>query len=84
MTLALNIALMVAVAFVALGLWRRARPAWVAAVMWLAYAGYEAMMVLRIWCSGECNIRVDLLLFIPVLLWVSIVALVKTARQPRA
>lgn len=40
----------------------------VAAGAWLAYAGYEYAMKARWLCSGECNIRVDLLAIYPVLL----------------
>jgi hypothetical protein len=35
---------------------------------WIGYAIYEALMQARILCSGECNIRVDLLLIWPALL----------------
>jgi hypothetical protein len=57
-----------------------------AGVLWLVYAGYEYGMQRRWLCSGECNIRVDLLLIYPVLLVLSIVALVAVARarKPRA
>jgi hypothetical protein len=34
----------------------------VTAISWLAYVPYEYAMKLRLLCSGECNIRVDLLL----------------------
>ena len=37
------------------------------ALLWLAYAGYEWLMFRRVLCSGECNIRVDLLLLWPLL-----------------
>jgi hypothetical protein len=40
----------------------------VAAGLWLAYAAYEYGMKLRLLCSGECNIRIDLLLIYPLLL----------------
>jgi hypothetical protein len=46
----------------------------VAALAWLAYFPYEQAMKLRILCTGECNIRVDLLLFYPVLAIVSVMA----------
>ncbi len=46
----------------------------VAALAWLAYYPYELAMKLRILCSGECNIRVDLLLFYPLLALVSAAA----------
>ena len=37
------------------------------AALWLAYAGYEYLMFRRVLCSGECNIRVDLLALYPLL-----------------
>lgn len=55
----------------------------VASLAWLAYFPYEQAMKLRILCSGECNIRVDLLLFYPLLILVSVLAVVayfKTGR----
>lgn len=45
-------------------------------LLWLIYTVYEYGMYLRILCSGECNIRVDLLLIYPVLLFVSLFALI--------
>jgi hypothetical protein len=47
-----------------------------AAVLWLLYAFYEYGMRRRWLCSGECNIRVDLLLLYPVLWIVSLVAVI--------
>ena len=55
----------------------------VAALAWLAYFPYEQAMKLRIFCSGECNIRVDLLLLYPVLALVSLLAIVAYARRDR-
>jgi hypothetical protein len=66
---------------VALWLWRRARSAAVAATLWIAYGVYETLMHLRVLCTGECNIRVDLLLFYPVLLVATLVALWRTLRR---
>jgi hypothetical protein len=40
----------------------KARLILVTAIAWLAYVPYEYGMKLRLLCSGECNIRVDLLL----------------------
>jgi hypothetical protein len=72
--------------FLALGYARFRRPAvLVAALAWLAYVPYEQAMSLRILCTGECNIRVDLLLLYPVLAIVSLVAafaVVKAALWP--
>jgi hypothetical protein len=76
-----RMAFAVAGGFAALWLWRRAPAAAVATALWLAYAGYETLMHLRVLCSGECNIRVDLLLLYPVLLVASLVALWRTLRR---
>jgi hypothetical protein len=58
----------------------------VAALAWLAYFPYELSMKLRILCTGECNIRVDLLLFYPLLAIVSVMAVaayLKVSRQSK-
>ena len=39
----------------------------VTAILWLAYVPYEYAMKSRLLCTGECNIRVDLLLIYMVL-----------------
>ncbi len=52
-----------------------------AAVLWLLYAGYELAMQRRWLCTGECNIRVDLLLIYPVLALLSLAALVSAFRS---
>ena len=65
---------------------RRHRLIAVAALMWTAYLVYESLMRWRILCTGECNIRVDLLLIYPVLGLMSVVAVVyglKRRREPR-
>ena len=48
-----------------------------ASILWTLYTGYELLMKFRVLCSGECNIRVDLLLLYPSLLLVSIAAIVE-------
>jgi ABC-type transport system involved in cytochrome c biogenesis permease subunit len=53
----------------------------VAAVAWLAYSAYETGMRLRWLCSGECNIRLDLLAIYPLLLVLSLVALIALMRR---
>lgn len=73
-------ALLVAAAFVALYAARRVTAAALAAAAWAIYAGYEYLMHIRVLCSGECNIRVDLLLIYPLLLWVSVWAIVRATR----
>jgi hypothetical protein len=47
--------------------WGRSAVAAVAAILWAGYAGYEYLMLTRVLCTGECNIRVDLLLIYPLL-----------------
>ena len=47
----------------------------VAAGSWFCYFWYEWGMKLRILCSGECNIRVDLLLIYPLLFVISLAAI---------
>ena len=59
---------------------RRRTVVWAAAVGWLVYAAYETAMARRILCSGECNIRVDLLLIYPLLLALSLAAVVAAYR----
>lgn len=64
-------------------LWVISRSRWslAAAMTWALYAGYEYGMKLRVLCSGECNIRVDLLLIYPALLVVSGVAIFFSLRR---
>ena len=45
-----------------------------AALVWLLYGVYEYAIYQRWLCTGECNIRVDLLLIYPVIILVSIPA----------
>lgn len=48
----------------------------VTALLWLVYTVYESLLQYGGLCSGECNIRVDLLLVYPLLLGASLLALV--------
>ena len=68
-------ALLPAALFSAVWIISKLRLAMATAVLWLVYAGYEAAMMARILCSGECNIRIDLLLIGPVLFVASAMAL---------
>ncbi len=52
-----------------------------ASIAWLLYAPYEYLMHARVLCSGECNIRVDLLLFWPALLLISLAVPVRLLVQ---
>ena len=42
----------------------------VAAILWLIYAYYEYLVVSGVLCDEKCNIRVDLVLFFPIL-WIA-------------
>lgn len=66
-----------------LGSARGRRAAVVAGVVWLLYAVYETGMKQRWLCTGECNIRVDLLLVYPVLLVLTIVGVVGLLRRDK-
>jgi hypothetical protein len=71
------LALVPAVVFLILARLRRSAFALVTGLVWIAYALYEAGMYARILCSGECNIRIDLLLIYPVLAILTVAAIVK-------
>jgi formate hydrogenlyase subunit 3/multisubunit Na+/H+ antiporter MnhD subunit len=49
-------------------------------VLWILYALYETGMRNRWLCSGECNIRIDLLVIYPVLAIALVVGLISLAR----
>jgi hypothetical protein len=53
-----------------------------AAGAWGLYALYELAMHWRWLCSGECNIRVDLLLIYPALALLTLVGIVAAFRAP--
>ena len=54
-----------------------------ASTAWILYGVYEYLMRFRVLCSGECNIRIDLLLIYPILLILSIIAIVMLVKRPR-
>ena len=68
------LALIPAALFVALNRVAHRRLVSVTALLWFLYAVYEFSMRQRWMCSGECNIRVDLLLLYPFLLLMSVAA----------
>jgi hypothetical protein len=46
------------------------RPRWaviVSGVLWLLYAVYERQVATGVLCDADCNIRVDLVFFLPIL-----------------
>jgi len=59
----------------------RRRLVLVTGVLWLLYAFYELAMKRRLLCTGECNIRVDLVLLYPVLVLLSLVAAIQALRS---
>ena len=66
--------------FLALFVWSQSRAAIVVSLLWGLYVPYELAMKHRILCSGECNIRVDLLVLHPFLIVTSVLALVSAVR----
>lgn len=58
--------------------WRRRRLSIVASALWASYCLYEHLMHTRVLCSGECNIRIDLLVIYPVIGAVTIAAIVQS------
>jgi mRNA-degrading endonuclease YafQ of YafQ-DinJ toxin-antitoxin module len=64
--------------------WKGSRTATVVGCLWLLYSAYELGMKQRWLCSGECNIRIDLLLIYPVLLLAAAVAVVSLFWPPRS
>jgi len=66
-----------------LGRATRRRTAVVSGVLWLLYTVYETGMHERWLCTGECNIRIDLLAIYPALLVASLAAAISLLRGPR-
>jgi len=77
------LAAVIGAALLAIGRWRHVRIATGVGILWLLYSAYELGMKQRWLCSGECNIRIDLLLIYPVLLLGSAAAIVSLFRPPR-
>ena len=76
------LAAVVGLVFVILG-WQRRWGVAAVGVLWTLYAVYETGMQRRWLCSGECNIRVDLLLIYPALLLFSAGAILSLRRSKR-
>lgn len=77
------VALLPAAFFGFLYLTSKSKTVLVVSILWLLYSIYEGMQLLRIFCSGECNIRIDLLLIYPILLILSIIALIIGIRNSK-
>ena len=58
----------------------RTRLALVTGVLWILYGIYEYLTQIRVLCSGECNIRVDLLLIYPILLVYTIASSIRVGK----
>jgi len=52
----------------------RTKSSMLAGMLWILYSIYEYLMYIRVLCTGECNIRIDLLGIYPLLLVVSLAA----------
>jgi hypothetical protein len=72
------LAFAVALAMLALYLWRHSRAALIVSGSWVLYGIYEHLMRARVLCSGECNIRVDLLLLYPALAVATVAAILRS------
>jgi hypothetical protein len=70
MSLFVMVAVAMAVILLVAGSQRPRLGVFVAAILWLLYAYYEYLIVTGVLCDEKCNIRVDLVLFFPVL-WVA-------------
>lgn len=73
------LALLPAALFAAFAVATRSRIAFAVAATWAAYCLYELAMKWRILCSGDCNIRIDLLLLYPLLLLATAIGLIAVA-----
>lgn len=72
-------AIVIGALLVLVALWQRQRALGVVAFVWLVYAAYEYSMKLKWICTGDCNIRVDLLLIYPVLAAITVMGLIVSA-----
>jgi len=70
--------------FLALYSLSRSRMVLAAAAAWLLYLPYEYSLKLRILCTGECNIRIDLLILYPLLALVSVAGIIAFLWRRRA
>jgi hypothetical protein len=77
------LALVIGVFLVLVGRRTRHPTAVLVGMLWTVYAAYEFGMKRRWLCSGECDIRIDLLLIYPVLAIGLLVALITLFRPSR-
>lgn len=74
-------ALLIGGIFLAVAIARRKVIPYITATLWFLYGIYESLMYARVLCSGECNIRVDLLLIYPILIIATILGIISVARK---
>lgn len=65
------IALLIAAVLALLGFWGKQLWLKIAAWCWLGYGIWEYLMHFRILCQGDCNIRIDLFMIYPALIFVT-------------
>lgn len=68
------LALAIGSIFLRLYLKKKTRFSLSSALLWFLYFIYETLIQMRILCTVECNIRIDLLIIYPVLLALSLLA----------
>lgn len=61
--------------------YKKGKVHYISVALWLLYPIYEIWLQLN--CSGECNIRVDLLIIYPVILVFTVASLVKIITSKR-
>ena len=76
------LAFVVALAMLALYLWRHSRAVLIVSGGWALYGIYEHLMRARVLCSGECNIRVDLFVLYPTLAIATVAAVLRSYWRP--
>lgn len=69
------LALAPAIAFAALARFSGRSGLWLVAIVWGFYGLYEAGVQARLLCSGDCNIRADLLFIAPALVLLSLIGI---------
>ena len=77
-------ALLIAAIYVRMYIKVKSKLSLLSALLWIGYSGYEYLMYSRVLCSGECNIRIDLLIIYPVLIVLSLLASVLYFRTKRS
>ena len=77
-------ALLIAAIYVRMYIKVKSKLSLLLAILWMGYSVYEYLMYSRVLCSGECNIRIDLLLISPILVVLSLLASVFYFRKKRS